>query len=189
MLQNMTQKIRNNWVLVAIAGAIVGVAILLAVATNAKAQPSSFTVQTTAAATTTLAYIGSGTATSTYQIDSGNVFSSSKVTTMYGIDSVYLYATVIASSSATVYTFTPQYSNNNIDWYNIGSQGTASAGGVVAVSTSTGYSWTPGTTATSSMTFRLPDYAELHQRILVSAAGAAGAVYMEIVLKKNPSTP
>lgn len=158
--------------------AIVSVLALLAFAAFApesKAQPSSISVQTTAAATTTVAYIGAGTATSTYQIDSYGVYNPAKAFSMAGIDAEYLYVQAAASSTATVFTFTPQFSNNGVDWYNI-----ASTSGTVAT-------WNPGTTATSGLAFKLPDMQGLHERIVTSAAGAAGAVYMEVVLKKNAS--
>lgn len=150
-----------------------------------KAQPSSLGIQTTATATTTVAFVGNGTATSTYQIDSYPTSSFTKVFTMAGTDSVYLYVQGAASTTATTFTFTPQWSNNNIDWYTAGSQGTANANGVIAVATSTSFTWQPGTTATTSIMFKLPELSGLHQRVLSSASGGAGAVYEEIVLKRN----
>lgn len=156
---------------------IAGLTLLafVAFAPNSKAQPSSINVQTTAPATTTVAFVGNGTATSTYQIDSYPTFNQSKVFSMAGIDAEYLYVQVTASSTATIFTFTPQFSNNGIDWYNI-----ASTSGTAAI-------WNPGTTATTGLAFKLPDMQGLHERILTSAAGAAGAVYEEVVLKKNAS--
>jgi hypothetical protein len=174
----------NIWVAFVVCLAALG----LAAAGIARAMPSSVTFQSTAVATTTVSYLGNGTATSTYQIDNA-VFSSGKVANMQSVDSLSLYVQAAASSTATQYTFTPQYSNNNIDWYGMGSQGTASAAGVIAVSTSTAFTWTPGTTATTSMVFNLPVVPTQHERIVVSASGAAGAVYAEITLKKLPNTP
>lgn len=155
---------------------------------NASAQPSTVVFQTSAAATTTVAYIGSGTGTSTYQIDNP-VFSSGKITNLQPIDSIALYVQMAASSTASTLTVTPQYSNNNIDWYALGSQGTASAAGVIAVSTTTTFTWTPGTTATTSMVFNLPAVPTQHERLVFSMSGGAGAIYSEYDLKKNPSTP
>lgn len=176
----------NIWVAI---GVVVVAIILASLGVQvASAQPSTVVLQTTASATTTVSYLGNGTGTSTYQFDNP-AFSSGKVANMQTTDTVALFLQVAASSTATVYTVTPQYSNNNVDWYNVGSQGTASASGVVAVSTSTTFTWTPGTTATSSMTFNLPTVATMHERVLLSASGAAGAVYAEVTLKKNPSTP
>ena len=185
----MTISIKNKliWSVALFFAVVAGV--LISYAQYANAQPSSLSVQTTATATTTVAYIGNGSATSTYQIDSGNIFSSSKTLNMQGIDSMYLYVQAAASSTATKYSIVPQFSNNNIDWYGFGTQGTADANGNIAVSTTTTFTWTPGTTATTSMTFVLPYSAALHERVVVSASGAAGALYMEVVLKKNPSTP
>lgn len=166
-------------------GAIFAVAlILIAVSSRAQAQPSSINVQTTAVATTTLTYLASG-ATTTYQIDSYPTYSSSNVFSMAGIDSEYLYVQATASSTATLYTFTPQFSNNGTDWYGMGSQGTASAAGSIAVSTTTTFTWTPGATTFTSMAFKLPDMTGMHERVLTTVSGAAGAVYEEVVLKKN----
>lgn len=183
----MQNILKNS--LLGFAVACVLAAVLAIFAHPAHAQPSSIFVQTTATATTSVSYLSPGVATSTYQIDSYPTSSSSKVFTMAGIDNVYLYAQVAASSTATQYIFTPQFSNNNIDWYGTGSLGTPSAAGATAVSTTTSFIWTPGTTATTSMAFKLPDMAGIHERIITSVSGAAGALYQEIVLKKNPSTP
>ena len=168
--------------------AILGVGFLVSLhAERVSAQPSSISVESTAVATTSISYVGNGVATSTWQLDSYPAYSSSKVFSMAGIDSEYLYVIAIASSTATVYNFTPQISNNGTDWYPIGSTGTASALGIITVASTTTYSWTPSTTATTTVEFKLPDTASLHERIVVSATGAAGSYYAEVVLKKNAS--
>lgn len=167
---------------------LIGLALTLLTAGLAHAQPSSTSTQATATATTSVTYIGNGTATSTYQIDS-NLFSSGKIANMQSVDALSLFLQVAASSTLTQYVITPQVSNNNIDWYNVGSLGTASAAGAVAVSTSTSFTWTPGVTATSSNSFSIPFIPTMHERLVISATGAAGAYYAEIDLKKNPSTP
>jgi hypothetical protein len=155
--------------------AIFAVFIALIIATlgvsYAHAQPSTVTFQTTAAATTTLSFIGVGTATSTYQFDDAT-FSNGKVANMQQIDSIALYEILVASSSSSVLTTTYQVSNNNIDWY--------------TASTS---SWTPGVTGTSTNVLMMPVYPTQHARVRFSLAGAAGAIYAEVDLKKNPSTP
>jgi hypothetical protein len=165
-MQNLLKN--KGWEIGAVAAFAAAVVLLLLVP-KTNAQPSSINVQTTAVATTTLIYVGNGTATSTYQIDSYPTFSSSKIFSMAGIDSEYLFIQVNASSSATVFSFTPQFSNNGIDWYNYGTLGTPATNGNTAVSTSTAFTWTPGTTATTSMAFKLPDLAGMHERIMVSA--------------------
>ena len=184
----MTSARKNNCLFGAVVLAMVIALGAVFLVNEAKASPSSIAVQTSANATTTVAYIGNGTATSTYQFDNTS-FSSGKVPTMTAIDASYLYVQVAASSTATVLTVTPQVSNNGIDWYGIGSEGTASAAGAIAVSTTTSFTWTPGTTATTSMEFKLPDVATVHERIVFSMTGGAGAIYNEVVLKQNPSTP
>lgn len=149
------------------------------------AQSSSINVQVTATATTTRTYLANGSGTATYQIDSYPTYSNTKVFSMAGIDSVYLYAQVEASTTATIFSFTPQFSNNGIDWYGVASSSTNGANAFTAVSTV--YTWAPGTVATSTLVFKLPDIQGMHERVLTTATGAAGAVYEEIVLKKNAS--
>ena len=108
---------------------------------------------------------------------------------MQPVDAVALYLQVAASSTATTYIITPQYSNNNIDWYTVGSQGTAAATGVVTVATSTSFNWSPQTTATSTMVLNLPTVPTLHERVLISSSGAGGYFYAEADLKQNPNNP
>ena len=165
--------------------AILSVSLL---AFKASAMPSQVYSEQTATATSSVNYVGNGTATSTFQFDNISTLVN-KIPSMQTVDSISLYLQVAASSTATQYTIQPQYSNNNVDWYSQGSQGTASAAGSIAVSTSTVFTWTPGTTATTSMVFNLPVVPALHERMLVSASGAAGAYYAEVDLKQNPSTP
>ena len=187
VIEYSSMKTSRNWLYGAIL-ALLGAVSVASYAGIASAQPSSLVLQTSAIATTTVAYIGNGTATSTYQID-GSTFSSGKIANLQPIDSISLFVQIAASSTATTLTITPQYSNNGIDWYNLGSQGTASASGSIAVSTSTAFTWTPGTTATTSMVFVLPSVPTNHERVVYSMSGGAGGLYSEYDLKKNPSTP
>lgn len=152
---------------------------------NASASPASVVIQTTAPATTTVAYLGVGTATSTYQYDSA-VFSSGKIRNMQPVDRIALYVQVAASSTASVISINPQYSNNGVDWYNFGTAtSTVSSSGITAMTTGTSYQWTPGTTATSSLVILLPDVPSQHQRVQFSASGAAAALYAEVDMKQN----
>lgn len=169
------------------AAAIVVVgALLFGISNSAHAQPSSINVQSTAAATTTLTFLGNGTATSTYQIDSYPTYSSSKVFSMAGIDSVYLDLEGVASSSATVFGINVQVSNNGIDWYSVATTTLAQTSFAIPnLASSTTFVWQPNMAATSSMEVKLPDVAAIHERVQFSATGAAGAVYAEVVLKKN----
>lgn len=180
-MQNAT---RNSLLFVVIAFAIAA-GSLIAIP-RADAQPSSIAVQTTAAATSTLAYLGNGTATSTYQIDSYPSYSSSKPFSMAGIDANYLYLELTASSSATVFTVTPQVSNNGTDWYNVSGVLSSTATQSTMAST-TAYVFQPTVTTATFIAFKLPDITGLHERLVFSASGAAGAIYAEVVNKHNAS--
>ena len=167
--------------------AIAVIAVMVIVKT-ASAQPSTITFETTAIATTSVAYLVSGTGSTIFQFDNP-VFGSGKIANMQGVDSVSLYVQGAASSTATSFSILPQYSNNGLDWYSNGIATSSTAGGAFALASSTVYTWIPGTTATTSMVLNLPVVPAQHERVVVSANGAAGAVYMEVDLKKNPSTP
>ena len=151
--------------------------------TKTHAYPSSLTIDTTATATTTRTFVGNGTATSTYQFDSYPTYNPTKPFSMGQMDAEYLYVQAEASSTATVFGITPQFSNNGVDWYTYGT-----LTGLNVTSTTT-YTWQPATVATSSMTFKLPTMYGMHERVLVSGSGAAGAIYMEVVMQKQPSNP
>lgn len=150
-----------------------------------RAAPASVTIQTTAPATTTVAFIAVGTATSTYQFDSP-VFSSGKIANMQPIDRIALYVQAAASSTSSIIGIMPQYSNNGVDWYNYGTAtSTLNATGNSTIAVPTSYSWTPGTTATSSTVIILPDVPAQHERVVFSASGANAAVYAEVDMKRN----
>jgi hypothetical protein len=171
-----------------VAGALALLSIILLGAYKVSAQPSSIFFAAATATTTSPFYIGNGTATTTYQFDNSS-FSSGQIPNMQTVDAITLYAQMVASSTATVYTIIPEYSNDNKNWYFIGSQGTASAAGVITVATSTSFTLAPQTTATTSVAIKFPSVDTAHERIVVSATGAAGSIYFETDLKKNPSTP
>lgn len=160
--------------------------VAFSIIATVKAVPSTVTFEATATATTTRAYLGNGTATSTFQFDS-NLASSGKIANVQGIDAASLYVQVEASSTATAYSITPQFSNNNIDWYGVASSSTNGANAFTSASTA--YTWTPGTVSTSTLVLMLPAVPAQHERVIFSATGGAGAIYAEVDLKKNPSTP
>lgn len=168
----------NIWV----ATGVVVVAIMLAMlgVQVANAQPSSVSIQATAAATTSVQYLTTAT-TYTYQIDNA-VFSSGKTANTMGVDSLAVYIQVAASSTASVFSVQEQVSNNNVDWYVV------NTGTALAVATST-YTFTPQTTATSSVALNLPYVPAVHTRLVFGVSGAAGAIYGEVDLKRNPNTP
>lgn len=140
----------------------------------AQAQPSSVTTQATATATTSPAYLYTGSATSTYQFDNPS-FSSGKIANMGTIDGGTLYFAQVSSTSATSLNVRFQCSNNNIDWYN--AESTTTLGNAVA---STTYMITP---ISVCVTF--------HERVVfsINPGSPAASVYAEVDLKKNPSTP
>lgn len=155
--------------------------VLIELPVLVKAATSYVSVQTTAVATTTVSYIGAGTATTTYQFDG---LAAGKVQEMGEVDQEALYLQVAASSTATIVQITPQFSNNNVDWYGYGQTGTTN----VATTSATIY-WVPNTTATSTQVFNLPFVPARHERVLISASGAAAAVYAEVTLKRLPTNP
>lgn len=159
---------------------------------EAKAQPSSLALQTQAAATSTFAFMAVGLGTTTYQFDSNGAFSATKIPNMQPIDRTSLYIQFAASSSASTLVVTPQWSNNNIDWYgfNTGLSGSPTATGVISLaSTSVTYQYTPGAAGTTTTVILLPDVPAQHERVVYSEIGANGSIYSEVDLKKNPSTP
>lgn len=135
------------------------------------ASPSSIQVVTSSAGTTTPIYlVTTGIATSTFQFDSGNVYSTTKPMNMLQVDSISLMIYFNASTSASILRWQYQWSNNNIDWYGLN---TASS-----------------TTATSSIAVTAPVVNALHERLVLdTGGGTSGAYYIEADLKSNPSNP
>lgn len=184
----MTNRLKSSFVSL---GAVLFVALAVLLYAHAvHAQPSSDVIQTSAPATTTVSYLVAGTASSTYQIDNP-VFSSGKVTNMQPIDATSMYVQYAASSTSAILTMTPQWSNNNVDWYGFASATASPAtnGIIPLASTNLSYQYTPLGTATTSIVLNLPQVNSQHERVIFTVAGANGAVYSEWVLKKNPSTP
>ena len=186
--------LRNS--LFAIGAGIACAAILLVHAMYSEAQPSSVTFQTQALATSTLAYMTPGTATTTYQIDN-QTFSSGKVASMQNIDSAAMYIITSASTSVAKLDFQVQVSNNNIDWYpiSVASSSVSTGGGqiyIVAPTASTSaYEYNAGTSATTTIEFSLPIVPAQHERLVFSDPIGASNIgfYTEYDLKKLPSTP
>lgn len=155
---------------------VVAAAVYLTWGGYVHAQPSSVTIQTTAAATTTVSYLngGSATATSTYQFDNP-VFSSGKVANMMTTDSGTLYVQFTASTSPARLVWYFQCSNNNIDWYAT-DQASSTLGSTVA--------------STTLVTSPIASCVTFHERVTFYVAGGLnGSYYAELDLKKNPSTP
>lgn len=173
-------------------------AALMSFATYVSAQPSTVVIQTMATATTSVAFLTPGTATTTYQFDN-SLFSSGKIANMQSVDSGSMMIQMTASSSVgnlSTLAWQFQFSNNGIDWYGESSPVTAAGASASAESTSTiTHTWNPGTTATSSKFVLIPVGPAQHERVTFFIPGtpnttaSSSAFYIEVDLKKNPSTP
>lgn len=184
----MKSALRNN-ILTGILAVAAILAVLILFTDKSHASPATIQFETSAAASTTVSYLTAGGASTTFQFDS-QVFGANKVASMIPINSTSVYVQAAASSSATIYTITPQWSNNGVDWYGYQQPLGTSATGAQLFSTSTvSYSWNPGTTATTSAVFVLPNVPTYHARVLVGTTGANGTAYIEAALKTDAQTP
>lgn len=180
-----------------VAGLFAAICILLSAPALLKAATSYVSFQTTGVATTTagIIFLAPGTtgATSTYQIDG---LASGKVQEMGEIDAMQLSVEFVASSSASQLGIQQQVSNNNVDWYNVNQTpvvvaGTNPIGNTVTVATSTTYVYSPGASATSSVSFTLVNPPAKHERLVffIPPGAANGGYYAEIDLKRLPTNP
>lgn len=197
MYQNM-MKIRNAGSF-ALLG-IVLIAILAVSISRVHAIQSSVFTETTAVATSTATYMTAGTATTTYQVDSGNTFASGKPGpgVLQTIDAQQIFLEWISAQATSTLAYQIQVSNNNVDWYGMNSltsttPGNSSGNWNVASSTVNTYYWTPGiggnATTTNFTSIVLPPVIAPHERIVFSVpvGSPAGAIYAEINLKQLPS--
>lgn len=133
--------------------------------------------QTNTVATTTVAYLAPGLATSTQTYDSyaGGVGDPN------ASDSAVLLLQFAASSTSSVLNINVQYSMNGIDWYgdNLGAA-TSSTG----INLPNVYAWTAAGTATTSRAISIPTPVRF-SRAVIGITGASGAVYGNIVVKKQ----
>lgn len=201
----MTAKRNRILAILAVVGGLALGAALFSSAPSANATPSQITAQSTAAAsstfpgglaTTTLSYMSAGNATSTYQIDANGQFSTTKpLPTMAQVDAGSILIVFNASSSASILNYQFQYSNNSVDWYPETQQQTLGSTGL-ATSSPVTHSYTPlalvGPAAgTSTMIAAIPNLQAYHERVVFSIpiGSPNGAVYAEVVTKRNPSNP
>jgi hypothetical protein len=129
------------------------------------------TVQT-ATATTTAAFIGVGTGTTTLSFDAyanGATRAANYAT---------LFTQFAASSTSSLLTITPQYSQDGVDWYSDSTLIATSS--VTAIQTANTYTWLAATTATSSRAIVIKTPTR-YTRVQYSLTGAAGAVWAQIV--------
>lgn len=167
---------RSN--ILAIGGIVCAAALLLAAVgfTPARAASPDFNVVSTAAATTTVSYMTAGTATTTLTYDS-----------LYtGSDSAVLLTQFAASSTSSVLNITVQYSQDGIDWYGDNLMVLTNSTSTPAKSIQIGntYTWLAASTATTSKAVLIPTPAR-YSRIQYSMTGAAGAVWGQMVAKKQ----
>lgn len=206
-MQNTQSKWEMGMLVVAILLIVAG-GVALTFATPAHATPSQISSQsmqfgtTTALATSTLSFMTTGTATTTYQIDSATTTSAQRPNfSMAQIDDVDVYILFNASTSLSILAWQYQFSNNGVDWYgegrdmatpNISAASTTNASFLVQQNaTSTLHVWAPGASGVSMTVVHAPVFPGYHERIVFSLppGSAPGGVYAEIDTKKNPTTP
>lgn len=105
----MTTYLKNPLVWV-----LIGIITISIFATIAKANPSLFTTNQTATATTTVTYITPGLATTTLSYDSNLLGGDS-----FASNGAALVVHFSGSSSASILNIDLQYSHDNINWYSI----------------------------------------------------------------------
>lgn len=177
---------RNSLGLVVMLAAIILLGAFGFYIQKTQAAPDAVISEASATATTTVSYLPIGGST-TYQFDS-NTVPSNKIQSMQSVTATSLYFQYAASSTSSTLVVTPQYSNNNIDWYGFNQAiGTTvgATGSTTLASTSLNYTFTASGVATSSQVIVLPAVPALHERVLFTQIGAAGAVYSETDLKSS----
>ena len=149
----------------------------------AHANPTFFakTVQT-ATATSSVAYMGVGTATSTLTYDSSaDVLAGGQLVSP---SQIALGMQFIASSTSTVFNVNIQYSQNGIDWYQDDVNGQLATTTPVNLGLTNSYTYkATGTATTSFMTvLKIP---VRFIRAQFSVTGAAGGVWAQMVPTKE----
>lgn len=177
---------RNSLGLIVVAAAVLLLGIFGFYVQRATAAPDAVISEASATATTTVSYLPIGGST-TFQFDS-NTYPSNKIQSMQSVTVTSLYFQYAASSTSSTLIVTPQYSNNNVDWYGfnqaIGTQN-GTTGSTTLASTTLSYAFTASGIATSSQVIVLPSVPALHERVLFTQTGAAGAVYSETDLRSS----
>lgn len=148
----------------------------------------------TANATTTVAYVGIGLATSTVTYDAYNISGTNEPTTgvVSDTDSASLLVQFAGSSTSAVLNISYEFSQDGIDWYRDStsiSTSTIPENVNLANSLSWTFTGTPsggiaGTVATTSRIFTVLTPTR-YVRAVFSLTGAAGAVWAQFVPKKQ----
>lgn len=182
----MTNLRKNSLGLIVMAAAVLLLGLFGFYVQKTNAAPDAVMSEASATATTSPAYLAIGGST-IFQFDS-NTVPSNKIQSMQSVTATSLYFQYAASSTSSVLNVTPQYSNNNIDWYGfnqiIGTEN-GTTGSTSLASTSLSYTFTAVGIATSSQVILLPVVPALHERVVFTQTGAAGAVYSETDLKSQ----
>ncbi len=157
---------------------IIGVAAILAITGIVSANSSFFLPNTpTAAATTSLSYMGIGTATTTLSYDSfqGGQYRAT--------DKTAVLVQFVASSTSSVLGVDVQYSQDGIDWYS-DNVNTATTSISQVLDTSNRYTWKASGTATSSKIFTISTPTR-YFRAVFSMTGAAGGIWAQFVPQRQ----
>lgn len=170
---------RSGSAYVLVGAIILAVSLSIAWASSARANPYDIN-QSNVTATTSVTYIAPGTATSTQTYDSyagGNSNASS--------DGVLLVQ-FVASSTSSVLNIAVQYSMNGIDWYgdDLLTSLNSTTSPVKSINVDNTYTWTAAGTATTSKAILIPTPTR-YARAVIGITGAAGAVWSDIVARKE----
>ncbi|MDE1944827.1 MAG: hypothetical protein KGI03_00945 [Patescibacteria group bacterium] len=123
-------------------------------------------------ATTTLTYLGSGSATTTMldrYVANGEQYD--------------LNMFEVASSSSSCVQWYNEFSNNNQDWYQ--EDGTNLSSNVLSQEGAGGllHTWCPGQSATTTKNITIKPTAEKYYRLRMKATGADSSMYAQLVVK------
>ena len=102
-----------------------------------------------------------------------------------GAESFDMNLTVNASTTGTVYLWTTEFSNNNVDWYCEDGKTLTSNILITHGASCVIHSWTPGRVATTSKNIVVTPVNSKYARTNVGVTAANGSVYSQVILKKN----
>lgn len=170
----------NNKFKIAISVGILSLLSAFLIVRISHANPAAFSTGVqTAAATTSPAYMGIGTGTSTLTYNSSISGNPLKP------DSSALLIQFAASSTSAVLNISIQYSQDGIDWYNDNiSNNVATTTIPINLSVASSYTWKAAGTATTGVIINVPTPTR-YVRAVSSLTGAAGAVWEQFVPNKQ----
>jgi hypothetical protein len=100
-----------------------------------------------------------------------------------GVDTIYVPAWLIASSSATVVNMKVYFSYNNVDWFAEDAVTVTSNILMTHASTTVDHVWQPATTATSTKEFVISNVGARYTKITMELTGANGALWFAAFTK------